>query len=423
MVQQISKLWQQFSLFQKISLLFALGVACLLIGAIFIYGTQPRYVPLFPNEKLPASDTEEIKKYIEAHQIPYSLEGESLLLLSEDVYQVRKALASAGLPKRHEDRGFELFDTNTWLKGEKELQVMEMRALKGQLEQDLCEYDMIRSAHVELKIAPPTPYRGKLEKTEASIIVGVAPGTQLSPSLLRAISHHVAGAVPGLEPNRIAISDTTGRSYQTIHEEGTPDRVRNAEIDEEEEIKSSVDKMLALVVGAANYHTFVHVILEDNRDVKEPQGTSSENSSLAHHKGIDIDVMINKAILEKKESGDKAQLRQEIHQQVEEIVSGYSSSTQISVTFMPFYENKAVVLSTLPVRQEASGIYLLMIAFILAIGGGWAYLYFKKSSIAATRTISGQQNGPSNEKTHLLHALSDLMKENSSPRSREKNPK
>src|ERR1700722_4001480 len=42
-------------------------------------------------------------------------------------------------------KGFELFDSGTWIKGEKELQMLEMRALKGQLEIEIEKFENIKN--------------------------------------------------------------------------------------------------------------------------------------------------------------------------------------------------------------------------------------------------------------------------------------
>jgi flagellar M-ring protein FliF len=178
-------------------------------------------------------------------------------------------LAAMGLPKMHNGKGFELFDSNTWIKGEKELQILEMRALKGQLERDISEYENIRTANVILDIAPPRPFGGSMYQTKASVILTPMPGARLSNSQLRAITFHIAGAVRGLQPNMVAISDTSGKLYQAIDPENDVDMLRSAEIALEERIKAKVDGMLAMVVGHNNSYSTVQVRLSREKRTQE----------------------------------------------------------------------------------------------------------------------------------------------------------
>lgn len=116
---------------------------------------------------------------------------------------------------KKEKAGFELFDATTWIKGEKELEVLEMRALKEQLQKELATFEHITTAYVLLDLSSRHTL-GRAEKPKASIIVSLAENSVLTSSKIEAILQHVTGAVRGLEKNRVALSDTRGRVYRTI---------------------------------------------------------------------------------------------------------------------------------------------------------------------------------------------------------------
>lgn len=267
---QLLSIWREIKIYQKFTVilvsLFLLGMLVFLI----VNASNVRYTALFPSDRLTISDAAEIKEYLDGSRISYQLQGDSLILVPQNVlHRVRMDLAAVGLPKLHSGKGFELFDTNTWIKGEKELQVLEMRALKGELERDITEYENIKGASVILDIAPPRPFGGSMYKTKASVILNLMPGARLNAQQLRAITFHVAGAVRGLQSNMIAISDTTGKLYQAIDPDGNADMLRQAEIAQEERLKSKVDGMLAMVVGAENFYSTVQVLVERRKTVEE----------------------------------------------------------------------------------------------------------------------------------------------------------
>ncbi len=145
-------------------------------------------------------------------------------------------------------KGFELFDSNTWIKGEKELQVLEMRALKGQLERDLADFEFIKSARVILDLLQPTPFKGDLHGPKASVILTLQEDSILSPTQISAVVLHVAGAIHGLEVDRIAVSDTTGQLYKAMGE--AIDRKAS-------EVERGLRGLLTQLVGSG--HFYIHM--------------------------------------------------------------------------------------------------------------------------------------------------------------------
>lgn len=147
--------------------------------------------------------------------------GGGLLLLSSFAFLLKpeKKVEPKVEVQKSVSQGFELFDSPTWIKGEKELQVLEMRALKGELEKDLCSFENIEKASVVLDKETPATLRKEFSKAKASVIVSLKKGCFLDASEIEAISTHIAAAVTGLEPARVAIADTKGWQYKTL--EGT----------------------------------------------------------------------------------------------------------------------------------------------------------------------------------------------------------
>lgn len=268
--RQLLQVWRDIKTYQKFTVVL-IGLSLFgMLTFLVINAASTRYKPLYPADRLTISDAAEIKSYLDSSRINYEIQGDTVILVPEsNVHNLRMDLAAIGLPKKHRGKGFELFDSNTWIKGEKELQVLEMRALKGQLERDIISYENIKSASVILDIAPPRPFGGSMYKTKASAILDLMPGARLSQSQLRAITYHIAGAVRGLMPNMIAISDTTGKLYQAIDPEGNVDLLRNSEIASEERLKAKVDGMLAMVVGSDSFYSTVQVTIGRQQSSQE----------------------------------------------------------------------------------------------------------------------------------------------------------
>lgn len=150
-------------------------------------------------------------------------------------------------------KGFELFDTTSWIKGERELQVLQMRALKGQLEKEITQFEKIQSASVILDLAFET------QQPKASVILSLEPHVTLGPSDLQAIAYHLSGAVLGLQPHRIAICDTKGNLYQTI------DRcLEHQGLIQSQQLKHCVAQYLNQRFDPEHFHCDISVLEEKN---------------------------------------------------------------------------------------------------------------------------------------------------------------
>ncbi|MCC5832892.1 MAG: hypothetical protein JJU12_07615 [Chlamydiales bacterium] len=250
-------------------------------------------------------------------------------------------------------KGFELFDTNTWIKGDKELQVLEMRALKGQLERDLTEFDQIKSASVILDIPPARTFGSSTHKTKASVILALNPGTQLSTSQLKAITYHLAGAVHGLEPNMIAISDTTGKLYKVLDPEGSEELLTNASVAFEEHLDQKIRALLNPILGAEHYVCTVQALIEKGK--RQPSSLS-------------IAVAIDQ---------EHEALAAEIENQLRVVASGYEVPFVLAVDPFPFEKKRGLWTETKE-KGGYGGFILTLLVVLLAIGS--LYPFFRKYS-------------------------------------------
>lgn len=239
---QLLRMWQRAKVMHKLIITAIFLVAIALFSVQFLRGSHTNDVLLYPH--ISASEEDEIKNYLDGLAISYSDRG-GIYVPGELAESIRYELSCLGVGVQEKGKGFELFDTNTWIKGEKEIQVLEMRALKGQLEKDLSGFESIKSASVILDIAPVRTFSGAQYKTKASVIVTLMQGARLTESQLKAITYHLTGAVRGLEPEMVAISDTKGRLYQAQGER---------EVIVEEQIRDQIDQLCVKIFGAENFY-------------------------------------------------------------------------------------------------------------------------------------------------------------------------
>jgi flagellar M-ring protein FliF len=343
---QLKTIWFAIRPFQKIIvscvLLFVIGI----LGCMIVNLDSDRLVPLSLHLSKPKSeDILHIKKYLEENGIPYYEDRNIGLLIPKDHYQkICNEMATICIAKQGPSQGFELFDTNTWIKGEKELQVLELRALKGQLEKDICEYENIKNANVILDLAPQKSFGASPYKTKASVILSLKYGTRLSASQLRAITSHLAGAVRGLETSRIAISDTSGKLYQTIESEGSEDKQKVNGLLLEDQIQNKIDGILKKTVGQDNYHIEVNALWNE------------EHAKLM---SLGLSILINEKCV--SESGDRKDLFLcDIKNNIEVFLKSYDAAINISVSSIPFAKKEEF-------SREAKKIPYVRLLFTLLI--------------------------------------------------------
>lgn len=331
---QLGAVWNQFKTYQKlIFAVFFTVVAGLL--SYTVVSSQEEYVPLYAPDRGFAADLPEVSDYLESQNIHYRIQNNAVMVPAKNVHQIRMDLAALNLPKNQSSKGYELFDSSAWIKGEKELQIAELRALKDQLEGDIAQYDNIRAVKVNIDIVPPRLVGAASYKAKASVILSLMPGARLTPSQLRSITYHVSGAVKGLTPNMVAILDTRGRLYQGIDIEGTSDSILGAELILEEQLKRKIDAILSQAVGEGNYYSSLQVEMLPTDEFKNAVDK------------ILLNVLINRnAFYPTMTSGpDKSQIvnakdieavKKEIDRQIQDVLKEYQGNVTKTMEIIPF---------------------------------------------------------------------------------------
>lgn len=284
-VLQILHLWHKLKSYQKIG---SLAVIACILSFLLIPLFKSSYVSLFSEGTSTPLEVMNTKNYLEASSIPYHEKEEGSIYISkEKLPQVRSELQKLGYQKKESSKGLDLFDTSTWIKGEKELHILEVRALIGQLEKDLTTFENIQNARVILDLGS-----GRNQGTssaKASVILNLHPKSYLSSSQMAAITYHLAGAIRGLEPEMVAISDTKGHLYKGFHEEvSLAAHCKDELLDHD--LKQSVDVFLEKLLGTSQ-------VIATWTDFGQ-----SLALSVVVNEGFFADIKMRKAFLEELES-------------------------------------------------------------------------------------------------------------------------
>lgn len=241
----------------------ATGIAALALGG-WLMLHQPARSPIFA--QLPDADKAAVVSALETAGLSVALDPRTgaVLLPERDHARARMLLAAQGLPKAAPG-GAELMaemplGTSRALEAAR-LKTAEERDLAAAIE----SLDGVQAARVLVARPEPSPFLRDRSPVTASVTLTLAPGRALSDSQARAIIHLVAGAVPGLSPDNVAITDQTGRMLAGEPGAGrmlADDRRLKLQAEMEGRARQSILELLGPVVGTDNITAQVRIDLD-----------------------------------------------------------------------------------------------------------------------------------------------------------------
>jgi flagellar M-ring protein FliF len=184
-------------------------VVVALFAAYWLLLREP-YVPVLEN--IDPENAADVIKVLEAKDIPYTLAdaGRSVLVPSGAADKARVELVGSELPMRGQV-GFELFNQSDMGFTEFAQKINYQRALQGELARTILLLDGIQSVRVHLGLPERTLFRDEQMRPKASVAVLLKPGAALTQSRVSGLQRIVAGAVPELTPDAVAVLDGSGR--------------------------------------------------------------------------------------------------------------------------------------------------------------------------------------------------------------------
>jgi flagellar M-ring protein FliF len=174
---------------------------------LFNYASKPSYSTLYTG--LNPTDTANMTAALTGAGIPWrvSAGGTEVDVLSGKEASAQVALASKGLPTSGHV-GFEIFDKTSLGATEFQQQVDYQRALEGELDRTLMQIQGVTNADVQLVIPQDSLFATQSAKASASALLTTS--TALDATTVRGIAHLISGAVKGLSPDDVTLTDQTG---------------------------------------------------------------------------------------------------------------------------------------------------------------------------------------------------------------------
>ncbi|QPF73111.1 flagellar basal body M-ring protein FliF [Roseateles sp. DAIF2] len=263
-----------------------LGLATLagVVLAITLYSSQGDYRPVFTG--LSDKDGGAVIAQLAQMNVPYRHEpGGTILVPSNQVYDVRMKLASAGLPKGS-TVGFELMDKTSIGQTQFNERLNFQRGLEGELTRTITALADVADARVHLAMPQQNGFFREQQKPSASVMLTLRGGRTLDRAQVAGIVHLVSASVPELSPKAVSVLDSTGALLSNNNDNSNG--LDSQQLQYKQQIEANLHKriyeLLEPVVGRDNLRATVTADLDFSQvestaeEYKPNQGANAQAS-------------------------------------------------------------------------------------------------------------------------------------------------
>lgn len=253
----------------------ALGTLVVLI-LLMRMASAPSYATLMTG--LDPARTGKVTAALDAKGIGYELQnnGTALAVEKGKTAQARIALASAGLSGSSVQPGYELLDRQKLGTSNFQQNINYQRALEGEIAKTVEQVDGVSAAQVQLVLPDREAQLFSDNVSPATAAVLLSSAGTLDPGAVRGIAQLVANSVPGLQTDKVTITDGTGELLWPGGAAGgaaTGDggllAKQAAEARYDAQMASSLNAMLVRTLGPGKAQVQVHADLDANEATRE----------------------------------------------------------------------------------------------------------------------------------------------------------
>jgi len=237
---------------RKLSILIVAGITLSVLAAMVYFANRTEYKVLFSH--LSSEDASAILAKLQEKKIPYEItsSGDTILVASEKVSELRLEMAGSGLPQGG-GVGFEIFDQKTLGATEFEQQLNYRRALQGELARTIKGLEEIQSSRVHIALPKESLFVSEEKKPTASVTLKLKPGRSLSQSQIEGITHLVASSVEGLNAEDVIVVDNKGNILSKLKGESRLSGLSSSQVEFqrnlEKDTAARIQSLLENIVG------------------------------------------------------------------------------------------------------------------------------------------------------------------------------
>jgi len=164
---------------------------------------------------LSAADTSAVVDALSSKSVKYELTdaGHTVLVPTDQVYDLRVSLAGSGLPSSSE--GYSLLDKQGLTTSDFRQRIDYQRALEGELNKTLEAMEGIQSAAVHLALPEESVFVDTPTNPTASVLLVSGGLGGIDPDSVEAVVHLVASSVKNMKPADVTVIDSSGAVLST----------------------------------------------------------------------------------------------------------------------------------------------------------------------------------------------------------------
>jgi flagellar M-ring protein FliF len=250
----------------------ATAVAGILFVYLFVHMVSaPSYTTVVSGVE--PAQTGKMTSTLSAQGINYELQsgGTAIAVQQNQASKARVALAGAN-ELGNSQPGFDLFEKGKLGASNFEQQVTYQRALQGQLDETIDSVQGVSGAQVELVLPSAQNEIFGENQDNSSAAVALSGTSGLAPSSARGIAQLVASSVPGLQLNKVTITDSSGELLWPSGSGGAggaASSLQEAEQAYDQSMEASLDAMLAQTLGQGKAQVLVYANMNVDQTSKE----------------------------------------------------------------------------------------------------------------------------------------------------------
>ncbi|ROU01750.1 flagellar basal body M-ring protein FliF [Marinobacter sp. R17] len=257
--------FNRLTLLRQIGLMVGLAASVALGVAVVLWAQEPNYQPVLGD--LSSYNTQEVTNILDQSGIDYHMEPRTgaLLVASDDVYNARLKLATAGVTDE-KTVGYELLDKEQGLGTSQFMEnISYRRGLEGELARTISSMSNVHGARVHLAIPKRSVFVRDAREPSASVFLEVYSGRRLSDEQISAVVNLVAGSVPEMKREHVTVVDQNGNLLTNDDEDSDAKQMQDqyeyaSRI--EDKLNKRVASILAPVVGDDRFRAEVSADLD-----------------------------------------------------------------------------------------------------------------------------------------------------------------
>jgi flagellar M-ring protein FliF len=308
---------------------------------------RPTLGTLFSN--LNEQDASKIVAKLKEQQIPYALEdgGKTVLVPSDQVYDLRLSLAGEGLPQSSVI-GYEIFDRTNLGVSDFVQKVNYRRALEGELARTILQLQEVEGARVHLAVPERALFKEDEKPVTASVVLKLRSGKPLGRDAVQGITHLVSSSIEGLDPSNVTVVDERGTLLSDAERPESVSALTSTQYELQEKVEQHLAQkarsLLESVVGSGNCIVQVHAELDFRQVERTLEQYDPERTAVRSEE-------MNEETVAGADSGRGSQRTNsitnfEINKSVEHIVESVGSVRRLSV---------AALVNGVPTTVERDG--------------------------------------------------------------------